>query len=62
MEEEIWKVIPNYEKYEASSLGNIRSNWFNKVTVFKPSMHKNGYYKVNLSVNKKNKHLKFTNL
>ena len=40
MKEEIWKVIPGYEKYEASSLGNIRSNWFNKVTVFKPSLHK----------------------
>lgn len=58
MEEEIWKVIPGYEKYEASSLGNIRSNWFNKITVFKPSLHKNGYYKVNLSLNKKKQTLK----
>ena len=53
MKEEIWKVIPGYEKYEASSLGNIRSNWFNKVTVFNPSLHKSGYYKVSLSLNKK---------
>ena len=58
MEKEIWKVIPGYEKYEASNLGNVRSNWFNKITVFKPSLHKNGYYKVNLSVNKKKQTIK----
>ncbi len=58
METEIWQVIPGYEKYEASTLGNIRSNWFNKVTVFKPSMHKTGYYKVNITVNKKKKTIK----
>jgi hypothetical protein len=53
MEEEIWKTIPGHEKYEASTLGNIRSNWFNKITNFKPSLHKTGYYKVNITVNKK---------
>ena len=53
METEIWKAIPGYEKYEASTLGNIRSNYFNKIKVLKPTLHKNGYYKINLSLNKK---------
>ena len=51
MEEEIWKVIPGYEQYEASSLGKIRSTWFHKITELKPSLHQNGYYKINLSNN-----------
>jgi energy-coupling factor transporter ATP-binding protein EcfA2 len=58
MEEEIWKVIPDYEKYEASSLGNIRSNWFGKTTNLKPQMHVNGYYQINLRKNKKKVTLK----
>lgn len=41
--EEIWKVIPGYPKYEASTLGRIRSIE-RELTVFDPSQ--NHYYKV----------------
>lgn len=46
--EEIWKRIPNYSKYEASNLGNIKTfNWKNtgQERIMKPALDPNGYYR-----------------
>ena len=46
MKEEIWKVIPGFKRYEASSLGNIRTlNWKNSgaTVVMKPALSRRGY-------------------
>ena len=46
MKEEIWKVIPGFNRYEASNLGNIRTlNWKNsgRTVVMKPAISKKGY-------------------
>ncbi len=62
---EIWKDIPNYEDlYQISNLGNVKSvgrRRFNSGTyggyftvkekILKPSLHKNGYYSVQLCKN-----------
>lgn len=45
---EEWKVIPEYPRYEASTLGNIR-NTLTKV-VLKPCFVQNGYAQVRLSL------------
>ena len=44
--EEIWKTIPGFKRYEASSLGNVRTlNWKNsgRIVVIKPALSKKGY-------------------
>lgn len=49
--EEIWKRIPNYSKYEASNLGNIKTfNWKNKgiERIMKPSADACGYLRTML--------------
>ena len=46
MKEEIWKAIPGFNRYEASSLGNIRTlNWKNsgRTVVLKPAKCRKGY-------------------
>lgn len=52
MEKEIWKTIPNFSKYEASSLGRVRSLNYKRsgrVQVLKPSDNGNsGYFKTML--------------
>lgn len=48
---EIWKPIPNFSRYEASSLGNLRSiNYKNsgKTKQLKPALSKDGYMKTML--------------
>ena len=54
---EEWKVIEEFERYEISNLGNIRS-WANKTSIpltepilLKPSIDKNGYLCVTLYPN-----------
>jgi len=45
---EIWKRIPNFSRYEASNLGNLRSlNYKNsgKIKLLKPAFSKDGYLK-----------------
>lgn len=49
---EIWMPIPNYEKYEASTLGNVRSlNYLRtgKTCNLKPQYCPGGYQQVSLS-------------
>lgn len=58
METEIWKVIPNYENYQVSNLGNIKSlsrevknRWNTRVvkeTLMNPVLRTDGYYSINL--------------
>jgi hypothetical protein len=60
MSEEVWKDIPDYEGYQASNLGNIRSvdrkvknsngrEYYVKGTSIKKTLSKNGYYVVRLT-------------
>jgi len=48
MEEEIWKSIPEFEKYQVSNLGRIKGTRFN---IIKPYLIKGGYEIVSLSKN-----------
>ena len=48
MNNEIWKPIPGYEGYEASTLGRIRSLKYGKIRILKPFKTKKGYLRVNL--------------
>lgn len=44
--QEVWKNIPNFNRYQASSMGNIRSlNYKNtgKIKNIKPALTKDGY-------------------
>jgi len=44
---EVWKIIPGYENYEASSEGNIRNFETKRImSVCKNHPNKNGYYQV----------------
>lgn len=50
---EIWKPIPNYENYEVSSLGRVRSlnynNQTDKVRILKLAIRKDGYTQIMLN-------------
>jgi len=48
MEKEIWKTIPNYEKYEVSNLGNVKSFHKKEPYIMKKTLHCHGYYVVNI--------------
>lgn len=54
---EIWVKIKNYENYEVSNLGTIRSLKFGKVKNLKPILSSNGYLMINLYNNKKGKRI-----
>jgi len=45
---ETWKDIPNFEVYQVSNLGRIRSLKFNKVKYLKRRLNTKGRYSVNL--------------
>lgn len=46
---EIWKDIPNYERYQVSNFGNVFSKWSNKI--LKPTLCKStGYLMVDLKL------------
>lgn len=54
---ETWKTIPNFSKYEASSLGNLRSRNYKrtgKVKNLKPTISPDGYYKTVIQTDKGN--------
>lgn len=54
MENEIWKDIEGFEKYQISSYGRVKSLRFNKESILKPIKDNgNGYYVVSLYKNKK---------
>lgn len=48
---EIWKDIPGYPNYQASSFGNIRSLKFESEKLLSPAAHIRGYLCVSLRVN-----------
>jgi len=51
MEQEIWKHIPNYENYQVSNLGNVKSLNYNrqkKEVILKPNKSIQGYLFVNI--------------
>lgn len=51
MEQEIWKFIEGFEKYQISSYGRVRSFKNNKESILKPGKVGSGYYKVGLYKN-----------
>lgn len=55
MEKEIWKKIPDFEDYEASNLGNIRSLKRKAPRLLKLKEGQDGYLQVNLTMNGKQK-------
>ena len=56
---EIWKPIPNYENYEVSNLGRVRSlnynNQTDKVRILKLTIRKDGYTQIMLNKEGKKK-------
>jgi len=48
---EEWRPIANFDMYEVSNIGNIRSYQKGKVKILKPYLGTNGYLKVGLSSN-----------
>jgi hypothetical protein len=54
---EVWKTIPNYQDYEVSNFGNVKSKKFNKEKILKPQINNAGYYNVILSKEKKIKNI-----
>lgn len=52
---EVWKQIKDYNDYEFSNNGRVRSLKFNKVKILKPCLNSRGYLAVNF--NKKNKNI-----
>lgn len=57
---EVWKEVKGFENYEVSNLGNVRSNYTNKL--LKPILHSTGYSIVNLCNNKKRKTIRLHKL
>jgi hypothetical protein len=47
--EEVWKTIPDYQDYEGSNFGNVRSTKRGKVRQLNPWKHKKGYMSVDLN-------------
>lgn len=43
---EVWKPIPDYDGYEVSNKGRVRSNKYGDWRVLKPRLKKRGYYSV----------------
>lgn len=48
---ERWKTVTNYEDYEVSTLGNVRSHKYDVVKPLKPWIDRQGYAKVRLYKN-----------
>ena len=45
MENEIWKPIPNYDGYEVSNYGRVKSLKLGRELILKPFINKRGYYR-----------------
>jgi len=52
---EIWKTIPNFEYYQVSNLGRVKSLKFGKERILKAGIDHGGYSLVILSLNGKTK-------
>jgi len=48
MEKEIWKSVPDFEDYQVSNLGRIKSFKCGKIKIIKMSICNSGYYSVKL--------------
>jgi hypothetical protein len=53
--DEIWKPIPGFDGYEASSYGRVRSLKFKRVKILKPCVTNKGYHIVGPCVDNKNR-------
>lgn len=58
MENEIFKPIPNYYEYEVSNLGRVKSLKFGNEKILKATLNHEGYKRVGLYKNKKQKYFK----
>ena len=56
MKKEIWKDVLDYEEYQASNFGKIRSLKYGKVRILKPRKDSCGYLQVDLYKDGKHKH------
>jgi hypothetical protein len=54
---EIWKSIPSYPEYEVSTLGQVRSNRFEKTKLLSVGHTPTGYAQVRIGVQGKGKNL-----
>jgi len=52
---EIWKTIPNYEDYQVSNLGNVKSLKWGKKRILKAGLNRDGYLSVVLNKGKEAK-------
>ena len=50
---EVWKTIPNFESYQVSNLGNVRSLKYGKERILKKPIGGGGYLQVSIYINKK---------
>lgn len=50
MENEIWSPVPDYEDYQVSNFGRVKSLKLGKVKILKPILDRNGYLQVKLGV------------
>jgi len=48
---EIWKTITNFENYEVSNYGEVRSNQYSKKRILKKELNRKMYHRVTLSEN-----------
>ena len=52
---EQWKPVPNYEDYNVSSFGRVKSFKNGKVKIMKPKLYMNGYLYIGVTKNNKQK-------
>ena len=52
---EIWKTIPDYEDYQVSNLGNVKSIKWGKERILKTALDSKGYFNVVILKDKKQK-------
>ena len=50
---EVWKNIPEFESYQVSNLGNVKSLKYGKERMLKQSTNGVGYYQIGIYGNKK---------
>jgi hypothetical protein len=48
---EVWKTITNFENYEVSNYGQVRSNQYSKKRILKKELNRKMYQRVTLSKN-----------